>query len=178
MAKPRQSTGQQPRAQQQPRARPAPSAQPPEAVAEPPGSVRLAVRLMYAGAALAALDLIVTLTTVGKARSILHAAEPHWSASRVTTTVHTEIAYFVVTWAITIALWLVMARTNLAGRGWARIVSTILCVLSTLSFAEYVTQPSSLLSKLILVPMWLVGVGAVVLLWQRATTEYIRAGKT
>src|SRR5450755_1272529 len=85
---------------------------------EPPGSVRTAVKLMYAGAVLAALDLIITLTTVGKAKSLLRTAHPGWSSARLNTTVHAEVAYFVVTWLVTIALWIVMARTNQAGRGW------------------------------------------------------------
>jgi hypothetical protein len=70
-----------------------------------------------------------------------------------------------------------MARTNLAGRGWARVVSTVLCVLSSLSFAFYISEPSSLVSKLVLVPLWLAGAGAIVLLWRPATTAYIRSGQ-
>jgi len=143
-----------------------------------PGSVRTAVKLMYAGAVLAALDLIITLTTVGKARNLLRTAHPGWSSARLSTTVHGEVAYFVVTWAITIGLWVVMARTNQAGRGWARIVATILFVISTLNFAISLSEPTSLVYKLVLVPMWLVGAAAAVLLWRPATTEYIRSGRT
>jgi hypothetical protein len=141
----------------------------------PPGTVRAAVMLMYAGAVLSAVDVVVTLTTVGKLKSLLHAARPNYSPSRLSATVHAEVAYFVITWLITIAFWIVMARTNRAGRAWARIFSTGLCVVSTLSFIGLISQPNALISKVILAPMWLAGVAAIVLLWRAETTAYIRA---
>jgi len=148
-------------------------------VAEPvplPRSVRTAVWLMYAGAALAALDLIATLATIGSARGELHRANPHWTAAQLTTGVHSFILSIVVSWAITIGVWLIMARTNQAGRAWARNVATVLSALSTLSFILYLHEPGSLVGKLLLVPMWLVGVAAATLLWRRESTAYIRAG--
>jgi hypothetical protein len=157
----------------------APRVAPPAAAAPPPGpppgTVSLAVKLMYAGAALAAIDLIVTLATAGNTKALLHQARPSLSPADLTASAHAFIAGSIITWLITIALWIVMARTNLAGRGWARVVSTVLCVASTLSFVGYISQPSSLFSKLILVPMWLVGVGAIVSLWRPETTAYIQA---
>jgi hypothetical protein len=141
-----------------------------------PQSVRIAVWLMYAGAALAALDLIATLATIGSARGELRRANPHWTAAELTTGVHSFILSIVVSWAITIGVWLIMARTNQAGRAWARNVATVLSALSTLSFILYLHEPGSLLGKLLLVPMWLVGVAAATLLWRRESTAYIRAG--
>jgi hypothetical protein len=179
MAKPKQPTNRLPLPSPAPRMT-APKASPgpapsPGAAAPPPGSVSLAVRFMYAGAALSAIDLIITLATAGKTKSILHAARPTLSPSALSANAHAFIAGSIITWLITIALWIVMARTNQAGRGWARVVGTILCVASTLSFVGYISEPSSLISKLILVPMWLVGVGAIVSLWRPETTAYIQA---
>lgn len=145
--------------------------------AEPPRTVRVAAQLMYAGAVLSVADLVSALTTIGQARSALHKDHPGWSAVHLTSTVHSEIAYLILTWLITVALWLIMARTNLAGRGWARITATVLCLISTLSFADFITQPSSLVSKIILIPLWLAGVGAIVALWRPETTAYIREEK-
>jgi hypothetical protein len=140
-----------------------------------PRSVQIAVWLMYAGAALAALDLIATLATSGSYRSELHRANPAWTAAQLTTNEHSLIASTVVTWVITIAVWVIMARVNSAGRAWARNIATVLSVLSTLSFVLYLQATGSLLGKLPLVPMWLVGVAAAVLLWRRESTAYIRA---
>jgi hypothetical protein len=162
--------------------KPGPRGAPPRplvSVTEPvplPRSVRISVWLMYTGAALAALDLIATLATSGSVRGELHRANPHWTAAQLTTGVHSFILSIVVSWAITIGVWLIMARTNLAGRSWARNVATVLSALSTLSFILYLHEPGSLIGKLLLVPMWLVGVAAATLLWRRESTAYIRAG--
>ena len=183
MAKPKQRAGTRPRPPAGSAARkPGPRMPPPKplvSVTEPvvlPRSVRISVWLMYAGAALAALDLIATLATSGSARGELHRANPHWTAAQLTTGVHSFILSIVVSWAITIGVWLIMARTNQAGRAWARNVATVLSVLSTLSFILYLHEPGSLIGKLLLVPMWLVGVAAATLLWRRESTAYIRAG--
>jgi hypothetical protein len=162
-----------------PAPRVAPMPPPLVSVAEPaplPRTVQVAVWLMYAGAILSALDLIATLTTVGSARSELHKAHPNWTAAQLTTSVHSLVIGFVVSWLITIGLWLIMARTNRAGRGWARNAATVLSVFSTLSFFLYLREPGSLLGKLLLAPMWLVGVAAAVLLWRRESTTYIKSG--
>jgi hypothetical protein len=161
---------------------PGPRGAPPRplaAVTEPvplPRSVRIAVWLMYAGAVLAALDLIATLATIGSARAELHRANPTWTSAQLTTGVHSFVLSFVVSWVITIGVWLIMARTNQAGRAWARNVATVLSALSTLSFILYLHEPGSLIGKLLLVPMWLAGVAAAALLWRRESTAYIRAG--
>jgi hypothetical protein len=142
-----------------------------------PSTVRNAVRLMYAGAAFSAIDLIVSLATAGQISTAVQNANPHWSHARVSANAHAELTASVVIWLVTIGFWVVMARTNQAGRGWARIVATVLSVISTLSFAEALREPAALVSKLVYLPLWAVGVGAVILLWRPATTSYIRAGR-
>jgi hypothetical protein len=143
-----------------------------------PRSVRIAVWLMYAGAGLAALDLIATLATIGSARGELRRVHPGWSPALLTTEVHSFILSIVVSWAITIGVWVIMARTNLAGRAWARNAATVLSALSTLSFILYLHEPGALIGKILLAPMWLVGIAAAALLWRRESTAYIRAGAT
>jgi hypothetical protein len=158
-----------------PKARPLP---PPEPEPEPmPSTVRNAVRLMYAGAVISGIDLVVSLVTAGQVSSAIQSANPHWSHAKVENAAHSEITASVVIWLVTIGFWIVMARTNQAGRGWARIVATVLSALSTLSFAEAIIEPAALVSKLVYLPLWLVGVGAVIFLWRPATTDYIRAGR-
>jgi hypothetical protein len=132
---------------------------------------------MYAGAVLSAVDLIVTLATAGQLRHLIRAAKPGLSAARLDGAVHAQIISSIAIWLITIAFWVVMARTNQAGRGWARTVATVLCAVSTLSFVEALLQPASLLSKLVFAPLWLAGVAATVLLWRPDTSAYIRAGR-
>jgi hypothetical protein len=154
-----------------------PAARPAARPAEPPATVRYAVWIMYAGAALSALALIVTVVTAGQARSLLAEAEPQLSAAKVSAAVHTGIISSVAIWVVTIAVWLVMAKVNQAGRGWARIAGTVLCVASSLSLAGYITQAYPVALKVTVVPLWLAGLAATVLLWRPATTSYIRAGR-
>ena len=143
-----------------------------------PRTVRNAVRLMYAGAAFSAIDLIVSLVTAGQISTAVQNANPHWSHARVTANAHAELTASVLIWLVTIGFWVVMARTNQAGRGWARIVATVLSVISTLSFAEALSrargagQQAGLRCRC--------GRSA----WPRscccggpATTDYIRAGR-
>ena len=165
-------------AARQPGPRPAAAAPPPASVPKPvplPRPVQMAVWLMYAGAVLAALDLIATLATSSGDRAELHRANPGWSPSLLTSEVHSFILSIVVSWAVVIGVWVVMARVNQAGRGWARNVATLLSVLSTLSFILYLHEPGSLIGKVLLAPMWLAGVAAAALLWRRESTAYIRA---
>ena len=139
--------------------------------------MRYAVWLMYAGAALSGLALIITLLTTAQARSLLQAAEPNLSAAQLSSAVRAGIISSVAIWAVTIAMWLIMAKVNQAGRGWARIAASVLFVASTLSLAGYLAQGYPLVLKVAVVPLWLAGLAATVLLWRPATTSYIRASR-
>jgi hypothetical protein len=141
----------------------------------PPQPVRIATWLMYAGAVLSGVNLIAALLTSGSERAALHAANPAWDASLLTEKVREYMLYVGVTWALAIGLWLIMARTNLAGRGWARMAASVLCALDTLTLIRFLTLPSSALSKLLVIPMWLAGAGAIVALWQRPSSAWIRS---
>jgi hypothetical protein len=193
MAKPKPTAArQQPAARKQPPARrpatarqpaaartaaPAPAAQIPAAPAPvpPPWPVRRAVQLMYAGAVLSALSLIVTVATLGQAKRLLHASNPALRPAALSADARSLAISSIFVWLITIGVWVVMARTNEAGRGWARIAGTVLCAASTLSFLAYLSEPATAGGKLLLIPLWLAGAGAVVLLWLPASTAYIRA---
>jgi hypothetical protein len=156
---------------------PAAPAQAPRVAEEPPRTVRLAVWCMYAGALLSVLYLAVSLATAHTLYHLIHIAYPRYSHSVVEAHVKAQVVSTVVIWLITIGFWIVMARLNQAGRQWARIVATILCAFSTLNFVQGVLGDSAVLSKVVYLPLWLVGVAATVLLWRPETTEYIRAGR-
>ena len=71
-----------------------------------PSSVQNAVRFMYAGAGLTALELIVYLVTIGSLRNAIHKTFPTYSAARVHQVEVTSIAFTTVYLVITIGLWL------------------------------------------------------------------------
>jgi hypothetical protein len=68
-----------------------------------------------------------------------------------------------------------MACANNRGSSWARIVATVLFALDTISFVLEIGRAS--VSIIVIAVGWLIGLGAVILLWNRQTTQYINAGR-
>jgi hypothetical protein len=79
-----------------------------------------------------------------------------------------------VSGVIGVALWLWMARKNEQGKNWARILSTVLFGLATLDLFGVVSQPKTVLGLIFPVLTWLVGLGAVVFLWRKESTEFFK----
>ena len=98
----------------------------------PPPSVVMAVRLMYAGAVVSALSLIVGLATVGSLRDSLHKSKPTLTPAQFHNLQTVFVVGSVVIGVISIGLWVWMALMNKAGKSWARIVATVLFGLDTL----------------------------------------------
>jgi hypothetical protein len=147
----------------------------------PPPSVALAVRLMYAGAASAVLNMIagsaaeysLVHRTLEKLPNVTQRAVALGTAFDVTVEIFIGLAGA--------GLWLWMAHANRNGRGWARIMSTILFGLLTL------TLPWSfiLLSRAVDVAViaawctgliqWAVALAALVPLWAEPSNAYFAA---
>jgi hypothetical protein len=148
----------------------------------PPPSVVMAVRLMYTGAVVSALSLIVGLATVGSfrasIRTSLHKANPKVTPAQV----HNIETIFVVGsvgfQVISIGLWVWMALMNKAGKSWARIVAIVLFGLNTLSLLLGVARTGAASGILVSVLIWLIGLGAVIYLWRRDASEYFTARST
>lgn len=77
-----------------------------------PQSVANAVKLMYAGAVISAIEIVVSLTTIGSVKSAIKKAYPHYTPTQVHDLEVSGIALVVVTGLIGVALWFVMARLN------------------------------------------------------------------
>ena len=155
---------------------PYPSAgQAPEPARPPPPSVVMAVRLMYAGAVVSAVSLVVGLATVGSLRTALHKSQP----SLTPTQLHHLQTFFVVAAVaiglISIGLWVWMALMNKAGKSWARIVATVLFALDTLLLFGSLVRGGAAASFLVSILTWLIGLGAIILLWRKDSSEYITA---
>jgi hypothetical protein len=153
-----------------PRGQPRPD-QPPA----PPRAVLTAVRLMYAGAALSAIQLVLALATVGDLRAAIHQAYPSYSASRVHSIEVSYVASGVITQLLAIGLWVVMALASRGGRSWARAVASGLFAVNTLLLINVIRQPAVSIGLAFDVAIWLAGLGATVLLWQRDSSAYITA---
>jgi hypothetical protein len=141
----------------------------------PPRPVRTAVLLMYTGAALSAVSLIVTVLNFHAIERVIRNASSTLTAQQVHNDAIVAVTIAVVESLIAIGLWLLMAWGNKNGQNWARIVATVLFGLNTLflllSFVRATVSASLAFSVLV----WLVGLGAIVMLWRRESSQYFAA---
>ena len=144
-------------------------------------TVRAAVKLMYAGAAVSTVNLIMLMALIGDAKAYHAMLGYHLTAAQVSqlTTLFITVA---IVWALVpIALWLWMARACGRGRNWARIVSTVLFGVATLDLTGAFGPPGFRLSlaltvfgPTISVLYWLVGLAVVWLLWRPSSKAFFR----
>jgi hypothetical protein len=142
---------------------------------EPPPSVVMAVRLMYAGAVVSAVSLVVGLATVGSLRNALHKSQPSLTPTQLHDLQTVVVVGSVAIGLISIGLWVWMALVNKAGKSWARIVATVLFGLDTLFLLLGLARAGAAASSLVSILTWLIGLGAVILLWRKDSSEYITA---
>jgi hypothetical protein len=145
---------------------------------EPPTPVQQAVKLMYAGAIVSAISLILTLVTVGSLKAAIHNADPSLSPTKLHSAEVAAVAVAIIFGLIGIGLWLWMAYANKAGKNWARITATVFFGLDTLSVLTSFRQAEPVLSRLITILIWLIGLGAIILLYQRESSAYFAATKS
>ena len=147
-----------------------------------PAPVLTAVKLMYAGAAVTAVELIIGLALI--IVDINAAARGRFLGHSLAAQKPLVITLWIVFSLVMIALWLWMARANGQGRNWARILSTVLFGLATLQLRGDFRQPvshagfgASVLyygGTALFVAAWLVGAAAVWLLWRPASSAFFK----
>jgi hypothetical protein len=145
----------------------------PERLPAPPPVVN-AVKLMYVGAAVSTVSLIISLADIGAVKTAIKKAKPSWTAAQVNQYDRFLITVAIVSGVIGIALWLWMARANNQGRNWARILSTVLFCLATLDLIGVFSQPKTVLGLVFPLLTWLVGLGAVFLLWRPESSAFFK----
>lgn len=137
-----------------------------------PQPVLTAVRLMYAGAIVSAIVFVIGLLTVGATRTALKKAYPKYTAHQISTLVTFDVVIGIVVGLLSIGLWIFIARACLRGRNWARMTGTVLFALDTLLVLLSVSRLRVGPAFLIDVVIWLIGLGAVVLLWRKESSAF------
>ena len=146
---------------------------PPEPQRPPmPNSVQNAVKFMYAGAGLTAVELIVYLATIGSLKNAIHKAFPTYSAARVHQVEVSSIVFTIVILLIAIGLWIWTARASAAGRSYARITGSVFFGLNTLNVLLQLARPHASVALVVILLVWLAGLGAVIMLWRRESGAY------
>ena len=159
------------------------SGQPVEPLRPPaPAPVLTAVKLMYAGAAVSAVELIIGLALI--IVDIKAAARGRFLGHSLAAQKPLGITVWIVFGLVVIALWLWMARADGQGRNWARILSTVLFGLAALQLRGDFTQPVSHAGfgvtvlyyggTVLFVAAWLAGAAAVWLLWRPASSAFFK----
>ena len=152
-------------------------------------TVRAAVKLMYLGAAVSTANLVIFLAVITDITAYHAILGYHLTAAQVSQLLNMLAITMAIGLALVpIALWLWMARETGRGRNWARILSTVLFGLATLSLTSVIPQPVINITfvptvRLSFVPApgaivpvltWLIGLAAVWLLWRPASTAYFK----
>ena len=90
-----------------------------------PQPVLNAVKLMYAGAAVSTVSLVISLIDISGTKAAIHKARPTLTTAQVNQLNTFIITLAIVSGVVGIALWLWMAKANGQGKNWARVVSTV-----------------------------------------------------
>jgi hypothetical protein len=152
-------------------------AQTPEPSRPPvPQSVMRAAQVMYAGAAASLIGIVIDMTTLASTKSEIIKRQPTLTPTQVNNAEHFVVGVFIVEGLIGAALWLWMAQSCKAGKNWARIVSTVLFGLETIGvLAGAAAVASGGAVRIYGIVLWLIGLAAIVLLWQRQSSEYFKS---
>jgi hypothetical protein len=143
-----------------------------------PATVRKAGRFMLAGAAITAVICVfqVIVTIIDKSLIAVNGKPP--TSSQLTI----GVLILIVSYAVYIALWILMARFTRAGHNWARIVSSVLFAISTWQLystinslqANVTITVADIIFIICTVAIWIVGVGAVAMLWRSESSAYFK----
>jgi hypothetical protein len=157
-------------------------AEPPESsVIAIPRSITRAVQAMYVGAAASLVGIIVDAASYDSLKSALATHRDKngklLTHSQVVDLSHVYIGAFIVGGLIVAGLWIWMARSNKAGRSWARVVSTVFFAISTIGALTGLrggALSASGATRGYAFVVWIVGLAAIIFLWQRTSSEYFK----
>ncbi|MGH3299333.1 MAG: hypothetical protein ACRDP7_46840, partial [Trebonia sp.] len=157
--------------------------------AEVPPNVRTAIRLMYIGFVVTALDLLLSLMVLGRyahdGNAAKKAADSALTARRAATetalmhnqnTMAGAMAIGVVAAVLGLGCWAWLAMATRRGNGWTRIAGTVLlaiysvCTLIVL-FGTH-RDPGTQFTTVV---VWAIGVAAVIPLWSRQARDFCYA---
>ena len=136
---------------------------------------------MYVGASASLVGIILELLTRHSLRTYIsdHATRngKRLTAAQVADTYHAELVVLVVVGLIGVALWIWMAQMNKAGKNWARITSTVFFALDTLGAIGGLAGGAlsgGNVNRFYGLVVWVIGGLAILLLWQRSSTQYFK----
>jgi hypothetical protein len=118
-------------------------------VGQPPSIVQ-AVRLMWVGAALSALGVLLTFTQTDAIRDAVEDSDQTLTQSEIDTAVNIGIGVAVVSGLVAVGLWIWMAVANGQGKSWARVVATVFGALNVVGALFSLAGPGATTLSLLL----------------------------
>jgi len=156
---------------------PGPQAPPRDALSRyTPTSVVAAVWLMYGGAFLTFLSMIIDLVAISQVRHAYLDKHP-FDINRANAIAGAGDFGVVIGSLAAVGLWIALALAARKGHGWTRTVGTVLFGIDTLVFIGTIGRPGIAAAKTIHLMIWLVGLLAVIFLWQRRSTQFFAASR-
>jgi hypothetical protein len=157
--------------------------------AEVPAKVRKAIRLMYAGFVVTALDLLLSLLALGRyahdASAAKEAADNALTARRAaaeTAIMHNQntmagaMAIGVFAAVLGLACWAWLAMATRRGNGWTRIAGTVLLgIYSICTLIVVVATHRDPGPQFTTVVVWAIGVATVIPLWSQQARDFFYA---
>ena len=139
----------------------------------PPQSMINAVKLMYVGAALAAVSIVTTIATTPALKAAIRKQHPLLTQGALGAVITGTLTITIVGALISIGVWLAMARRTRRGRPGVRVMSMIFFGLDCLTVAKtfahgLVTGPVWIIGA----AEWGVGLTVIVFLWDRRSSAY------
>ncbi len=139
----------------------------------PPQSMINAVKLMYVGAALAAVSIVTTIATTPALKAAIRKQHPLLTQGALGAVITGTLTITIVGALISIGVWLAMARRTRRGRPGVRVMSMIFFGLDCLTVARtsshgLVTGPVWIIGA----AEWGVGLTVIVFLWDRRSSAY------
>jgi hypothetical protein len=135
-----------------------------------PLSVATAVKLMYAGAALEVLGVLISIARMGSLASAL-VSKDGYSGSQAHSIARHDTVLFAAGALIGAAVWAWMARSSAAGRSWVPGLAVVLLCLDTAAVV-LIARPHDAVSITAAGVPWLVGLAATICLRRRDATWF------
>ena len=137
-----------------------------------PRSVRVAVKLMLAGAAAELAAMIIIIATLGSVRATVAARD-----AAALQAVHLHQVTDIGVAPVAIGLWLWLAWANGRGQDWARLLSAACFALISLSLITALAQDAAAFAPATMIAgavVWTLGLSSVALIFTPAAGRYYR----
>lgn len=153
----------------------------PVMTAAPPSIVR-AKYAMWAGAVLQLVTILTSFVGMDDMRAQVMESLDQQGVAYTENTIDAAVAlglgFSVFLGVVGAVLWVLMAWLNGKGKGWARIVATVLFALFVISFLISLAQAMTAVTMIVNVLVLLAGAAAIFFLWQKDSTAWFRAHKS